>query len=286
MFHLVGNPTAKKGEAVLTEVLRRLEERGVEFDVYRPKDRSDALEYVHTITSEGGQTVVAVGGDGTLNAVLEGIADPSSTTLGLIPAGTGNDFAAAAKIPLGADAVELLLSGEAKPTDYLQCGERRSMNIAGLGIDVDIIERCERKRKNGKKNSYFKSLLISLCTYKGVGMTVEVDGEAKEYRALLAAACNGQQFGGGIPICKPAVLDDGLLDIVVVDCPKRIKLPYYLILLMKGKILTRKICHHTLCKSVKIRPHRAGNVQLDGELYPAEELTVEIVSGKLKMYRG
>lgn len=286
MLHFILNPKAHGGSEELFATLdARLRTSGVPYTWFRAEKMGDIEEYVGAIGA--GETVIAVGGDGTLNIVLRALQDPASVTLGLIPAGTGNDFAAAAGIPVGAAALDLILNGTPKYTDYLECGNGlRSMNIAGLGIDVDILERCERKKKNGKKASYFKSLLASLCKFKALKMLVTADGESTEYRALIAAACNGRQFGGGIPICPPAVIDDGKLDLVVIECPKRIKLPYYLVLLMKGKVLTRSVSHHILCEEVRIVPENAGSVQLDGELVPAGELDVRVVSGKLKMYRG
>lgn len=288
MLHLIVNPNSSKGKAekVLAEAEKKLQSEGVEYDVFRSTRRGEIAEHVRSLTEEGEQVLIAVGGDGTLNEVVRGIADPARTILGLIPAGTGNDFAATAGIPEGAEAVDLILHSEPKFTDYLECGNARSINIAGLGIDVDILERCERKKHGGAKSKYYRSLLVSLMKYKAMKMKVVVDGEEREHSSLLAAVCNGTMFGGGIPICPPAVLDDGKLDLVIVDCPKRWKLPYYLVLLKKGKILTRSCSHHTLCSSVTIVPERKGNVQYDGELFPAEKLEARIVTNTLRMYRG
>ncbi len=288
MLHLIVNPTSSKGQAekILAEAEKKLQSEGVEYDVFRSTRRGEIAEHVRSLTEEGEHTLIAVGGDGTLNEVVRGISDPARVILGLIPAGTGNDFAATARIPEGAEAVDLILHSEPKFTDYLECGITRSINIAGLGIDVDILERCERKKHGGAKSKYYRSLLVSLMKYKAMKMKVVVDGEEREHSSLLAAVCNGTMFGGGIPICPPAVLDDGKLDLVIVDCPKRWKLPYYLTLLKKGKILTRSCSHHTLCSSVTIVPERKGNVQYDGELLPAEQLEARIVTDTLRMYRG
>ncbi len=289
MLHFIVNPNAYAADpATLSALEEKLKARGAEYDIFLSQEKGEIAGHVRALTErEGEHTVVAVGGDGTLNEVLCGIADPARVTLGLIPLGTGNDFAAAANIPVGLEALSLILDGEAKYTDYLECGdERRSINIAGLGIDVDILERMERRRERGKKASYFKCLIASLMKYRGIGMRVKVNGEEKEYKSLLAAVCNGRQFGGGIPICPPAVLDDGKLDLLVVDCPNRLKIPFHLVLLMKGKILTRKIAHHMLCEEVEILPEKGGSAQYDGELFPAEGLSVRVVSGKLKVFRG
>lgn len=287
MLHLIVNPNTKKSETVLKETESRLKEAGAAYDVFFSREREDIASEVARLTREGETTVVAVGGDGTLNEVLSGISDPQRTVLGLIPAGTGNDFANKAGIPYGAEAVDLLLHAEPKFTDFLDCGEgKRSLNIAGLGIDVDILERRERKKAAGKKMSYFSSLLRSLVKYKSVRMRIVADGAEKDYSVLIAAACNGSLFGGGIPICPPAVIDDGKIDLIAVDCPKRIALPVYLVKLMRGKLQTCKIYHHVLCEEAEIFPEGTEHVQLDGELVPARSLKVKAVSGILRMYRG
>ena len=105
MLHLIVNPNTKKSHKVLAAAENLLKERGAEYDVFRSEKKGDIRREVARLTEEGETTVVAVGGDGTLNEVLAGIVDPARTILGLIPAGTGNDFASAAHIPYGEKAV-------------------------------------------------------------------------------------------------------------------------------------------------------------------------------------
>ncbi len=287
MYHLIVNPASAQGEKTLAEAEQNFKARGAEYDVFFSSAPGAIAREARRLSAMGEEYLIAVGGDGTLNEVLCGLEDPARVVLGLIPSGTGNDFASHAKIPHGGEAVDLILDGTPKYTDYLDCGGgRRSLNIAGLGIDVDILECIEKRKSEGKRCSYFKSLLISLMKYKPVAMKIVSDGEEREYKVLIAAACNGSQFGGGIPICPPAVIDDGKIDLIAVDCPKRIVLPYYLIKLMRGKLHTKRIYHRVLCEEAVILPQGTKSVQLDGELLPAEELRVRVVSGKLRMFRG
>ena len=287
MLHIVANPNAKHGKkSCLPAVEARLKERGAEYKFYFSEYRGHAAQLARQISQAGEGVLVAMGGDGTLNEVVCGM-ENFDIPLGLIPAGTGNDFAEAAKIPFGAAAVDLLLDAEPKFTDYLECGNgRRSINIAGLGIDVDILKRCEKKRHGSARSKYFRSLLAALCSFRGVDVTITADGKSETRHALIAAACNGTQFGGGIKFCPPAILDDGKIDLMFVDQPKPITVPAYLIKLKKGKILSLPLTHHLLCEEVRIAPAEPDCVQYDGELFPAQELTARIVTGKLKMYRG
>ncbi|MDE6411035.1 MAG: hypothetical protein K2L02_00665 [Clostridia bacterium] len=279
----------KKGRKLLSSVESRLKENGTDYCVHIATRPGEAIELSKSLTEAGAKKIVVFGGDGTLNEVLNGMSDPSACELGLIPAGTGNDFSVAAKIPKGLAALDLILNTEPKPTDYIQCDDgNRSINIAGMGIDVDILQRCARKKHGGNKSKYFFSLLSSLAHYKAIELEVSADGgEPVHYQSLIACVCNGSQFGGGIPMCPDAVIDDGKLELVVADCPPRYKIPGALIKLMKGKILTLPITHRVSCTSARIiTPSSESVAQYDGEIKACESLTVEIVSGKLKMFRG
>ncbi len=279
----------KKGRKLLNSVESRLKESGAEYRLHIATKPGEAIEIAKSLTEKGANRLVVFGGDGTLNEVLNGITDPANCELGLIPAGTGNDFSAAAKIPKGIGALDLILNTAPKFTDYIQCDDgNRSINIAGMGIDVDILQRCARKKHGGNKSKYFFSLLSSLAHYKAIELAVSTDGgETQHYKSLIACVCNGSQFGGGIPMCPDAVIDDGKLELVVADCPPRHKIPGALIKLMKGKVLTLPITHRVSCKSARIvMPVGESVAQYDGEIKNCESLTVEIVSGKLKMFRG
>ncbi len=284
MLHFIVNSGAKKLEELLAALKERLENKRIAYEIHSGKGKKETRELVGEL-SKAPATIVAVGGDGTLNDVVCGLECPENVELGLIPYGTGNDFAAAAKIPFGIDALDLILNTKSKFTDYIECGGMRSINIAGLGIDVDILERCRRK-KGGKRNKYFRSLLASVLKYRGQNVKITVDGKQIGQKAYIAAICNGTQFGGGIPICPPALLDDGKLDLVVVDSPKWYKLLAELVSLMRGKILNRAIAHRYVCSEVTIEQENGTVVQFDGELVEAKTLTASVVSGKLRMFRG
>ncbi len=287
MLNVIVNPHVRKMDRLVAELAQRLTARAVPYRIFYPGKAGDAREYAKCLTEAGETQIVAVGGDGTLNEVLCGLRDPSRVELGLIPAGTGNDFAAAAGIPHGAAALELILNGEAKPTDYIECGGRRSMNIAGMGIDVEILRRCAAMKHGTSRSKYFFSLVATLLRYRGRRIAVTADGTTREYEALIAAVCNGSQLGGGIPLCPAAKIDDGLLELVVVDCPPRIKLLPELVRLMRGKLLERPITHRVSCKAVKIEAvDGAGAVQYDGEIFADSVLDARVVSGGLRMFRS
>ena len=286
MHQIIFNPHAgkKKAKKALETVCKAFREKNVAFQVHQTMASHDGEAIARRLTKAGASNLVVVGGDGTLHEVLNGIADPSRCTLGLIPAGTGNDFAEAAGIPLdAAAAAQLILERKAKPVDFLQIGDRRCMNVTGLGIDVVVLERCARGRMKGKLK-YFISLLQTIFTYKGCKISMEVDGETQTKDLLLGAACNGSQFGGGIPICPAASFADGKIDVITVDCLGGVfKILKALMALMKGKILTYPAAKHYLCERVCFTTEKPCAVQLDGEIYPDLKLDVQVGKG-LKMY--
>ena len=277
-----------KWRTLLSAIETRLKELKKQFLTHIAKKAGEALEIAKSLTKDREATIVAVGGDGTLNEVMSGIENPETCTLGLIPAGTGNDFAGAAKIPLGLEALDLIVNGEPKYTDYIQFDDgKRSINIAGMGIDVDILQRVERRR-GSKKSKYFRALLSSLAHYRPIEILAQADdGEVVHYKSLIACICNGFQFGGGIPICPDAVIDDNKLELLIADCPPRWKIPAALMKLMHGKMLSLPITHRVSCKSARITsPAGSFYAQYDGEIKECESLTAHLVSQKLKMFRG
>lgn len=287
MIHVICNPASGKRKAVknLRVVERLFTQANVEYEIHKTDGIRAAEHIARELTMRGENDLVVLGGDGTMHEVLNGIVDPSICRLGLIPSGTGNDFATKLGLPRKAKkAAEMILRGQVQDTDYLEIGDRRCMNVAGIGMDVDVLERCNRGKFKGKLK-YFISLLKSIFAFKGYPITVECDGKTEKHDALIAAACNGSQIGGGIRICPSAVVDDNKISVIVVDSiGGKWKLIMALITLMRGKILGYPAAHHFLCERVRFIPDVPCAAQLDGELYTDLRLDVQIRTG-LKMYR-
>ena len=286
MLYFIVNPFAKKLGDLREKIAEKLDAENIAFDFLRADTKEKTRAIARELSESGSVQIVAIGGDGTLNDVLSGITVPENVELGLIPMGTGNDFAEAAKIPFGIAALDLILHSPSKYTDFIELGDgMRSMNIAGMGIDVDILRRAYDSG-NEKRNKYYKALLASVLHYRGQKIEVTANGETFSETAYIAAICNGQQFGGGIRIYPEAVLDDGKLDVLLIKPPKRIKLLFELLALKRGKIANRPIARHIRCEEVRIVQTEGKLAELDGELVEAHMLNARVVSGKLRMFRG
>ncbi len=265
-------------------VEKLLQERGLEYEVHGTCEAHDGERIARELTERGETELIVLGGDGTLHEVLNGMVDPSVCTLGLIPSGTGNDFAACLGLPLDVTkATNIILDGEAKNTDYLEVSNRRCMNVGGIGMDVDVLERCSRGKMRGKLK-YFISLLKSFFVFKGYPVTVVIDGQETRHNALLVDVCNGKVYGGGIPICPKADPHDGKISALIVDCiGGKLALIKALITLMKGKILEYVKSHYCLCDELIVTPDVPCISQLDGELYPDLKFHAKVRTG-LKFY--
>ena len=286
-FHLISNPVAGKNKAAknLKKVEELLTLRGIDYQTHLSQGVKDATEIAKRLTGERETDLIVVGGDGTLHEVLNGIGDLSACRLGLIPSGTGNDFAVKLAIPFDVEkALAVILDGEAKATDCLEIGGVRCMNVGGLGMDVDVLERCQRGRLKGKIK-YLWSLVRSLFAFKGYELEF-VSGERRErHTALIAAACNGSQFGGGIRVCPEANIEDGKMNAMIVEDPRgKWKIIKAFLKLMKGKVLELPITTHFLCEELTVYPAKPCTVQLDGELYKDLEFKAKICKG-LRFYR-
>ncbi len=290
MYHIIlnGHNTDGKTAAKIETVKSVFEAAGKEITVHSTTHAGHAKEIAAELTADGGfADIIAMGGDGTLHEVLNGIANPANCTLGLIPLGTGNDFAETAKLSHDVKtAAELIAFGGPTPIDYIELdGGLRSINAVGMGIDVDVLQRAYAGKAKGK-NKYFKAFLKSLKYYKASTFKASWDGgEEREYTGIIACLGNGRQIGGGILLFPDAQIDDGFIDLIVVDYLSKFRTLIAFMKLNSGKVNKVKEVTHVKCKSVRITPvNGSAPIQAEGEIYENTPLSAHIVAGQLKFY--
>lgn len=289
MYYIIANETHIKGKSAqkLNTVRRVFSDAGIESEVLYTRREGDAKNCAEKITSEGKEhTIVAMGGDGTLHDILNGFKDFDKCSLGLIPSGTGNDFAAAAKIPLDVEkAAKIIVDNAPRPIDFIELSSGvRSINAVGMGIDVDVLKRAY-SGKSHKKSKYLKALIVSLIKFRSCNFTVRYDGKEEKHFGLIAALGNGRQIGGGIRLFPEAEIADGYLDLFIVDYISRFRILGAFIKLMKGKVNSVKGATAIRTKAAEFICEDDNPVfQADGELYRNTPLNAHIVSGKLKFY--
>jgi diacylglycerol kinase (ATP) len=217
---LVVNPVAgkRRGERIATEAEQLLHSLGHETDRIQGDDAQHAREQLAKVVETGVDTVVVVGGDGALHDVLPVVAG-RDLTLGLLPAGTGNDTARSLGIPVkdpGA-ALRVLLGGHIRTIDLAQSGNEYVVTVVASGFDSKVNERANAMTWPPGNMRYNIAILAELREFEPVAFSLTLDGATIEREAMLVAVGNGPSFGGGLRICEGASLDDGLLDVVIIN---------------------------------------------------------------------
>lgn len=173
-------------------------------------------DLARAFAADGCDTVIAWGGDGTINEVAGALAG-SGVALGIVPAGSGDGFATALGVPRDPDlALRAALTGTERPLDVGQINGRPFFNLAGIGFDARVAKRFNLLTRRGG----LPYLLIGLhegLTYRGQQYRVHLDDQPHDLRAFLIVFANGQQYGNNAIIAPGARFDDGLLDALIVD---------------------------------------------------------------------
>jgi YegS/Rv2252/BmrU family lipid kinase len=190
---------------------------GLPGEVFLTTAAQHARALARDAVDRGAALVIAWGGDGTVNEVASVLAF-GPAALGVVPAGSGNGLARALGVPWSpADALRVALRGAERRIDVGELGGRLFVNVAGIGLDAEVAFRfdtCARDRRG--LLPYLTLGLQALLRDAGRDYTIRLDGEAIRRRALLVLCANGQQYGGGARMTPAALLDDGVLDLLVV----------------------------------------------------------------------
>ena len=216
------NPTSGRGRGskILAETLDYLDKQRVRYHVIATSSLELALQEFREKSLSDFERLFIIGGDGLVHHALNELA-PSATAdipLGIVPAGTGNDFARA----LGLDVknpirnIDLFLSSEPELIDLGQVNGRRFGAICSTGFDSLVNERANAMSWPRGKRKYDIAMLQELPRFKARNYQITVDGKVLKVQAMLIAVGNGSSYGGGMQVCPDADLRDGLLDIMVL----------------------------------------------------------------------
>jgi lipid kinase YegS len=238
----------------------------------------------------GMDAVVAAGGDGTLNEVVNGVVHPdgpAGCAVGVLPLGTANDFAVACGIPMDNLLAALLLvaEGDALPIDIGALGDHVFMNVAsgGFGTQVTADTPPEIKQVLGAA-AYVLTGLRQVTNLEAQHARIVAPGFTWEGAFYALAVGNGRQAGGGFQVCPRALLDDGLLDVLIIpDMP----LPQLLILLGNLRQGTHvgdeRVTYHQV-PWLEVQTREPLQVNLDGEPYHDDTLRFRALEQHLRVY--
>lgn len=297
---LIVNATAGRGRAgrILDKVQTCLARCEVDYDLLRTEAPGHAIDLARQAAAGGYERVVAMGGDGTTNEVTNGLLmaaeEGHQATLGVIPAGSGNDFAYAVGIPGNPEgACRRLAEGQARAVDVGRVtvdGETRIYNYGvGIGYDADVLLET---RKMTRLRGFLLYLWAAMRVLATDGkwpypMRITVDGHLLPHQAVtLITVANGPRAGGGFLLAPDAQPDDGLLDVVLADQLGRAGILYLLPHAMRGTHKGKKPVTMLRAQHVLIQGERGLPGHIDGEVLCTQghRIEFEILPGRLKVW--
>jgi len=273
---LIVNPIAGRGagERVIPRIVRLLREHGLSFDLVRTERPWHAAELARQAVVSGYRTVVAVGGDGTSNEVLNGLmaareAGEGEAAMGVLCVGTGNDFAYGMGIPLDLEeGCAALARGRTRRVDVGHArGFRYFGNGIGIGFDAAVNVVASRLQRLRGFLVYLIAVLRTLLFYYRAPLTrIELDDQTLEQPALMISVMNGRRMGGGFlmtPFSRP---DDGLFDLCIGKKMSQLEMLSFVPRFMKGTQVGDPRVIMTRSRRVRVKVEEGTQVvHADGE---------------------
>ena len=278
---LIVNPAAGAGRTAKKwpQIRSLLKNIGLRFEHDLTEAPRHAIELAKSAAKKGYELVVSVGGDGTINEIVNGLYDAGGikdVALGIISTGTGSDYIRTVGIPRRyIEACQRLLNphkrivdlGEVEYASSGQVTRRLFVNFAGLGFDAEVVRTTTQKFKAlGAIPSYLMGLLTTLLCYRNREVTVRLDGRTSDRKVCAVVMSNGKYGGGRMYVAPDADLSDGLLDVMIIDDISKPDLLWSLPRIYKGTHLTHPKVNMERAREIEIIPRQPMSIQADGEL--------------------
>jgi YegS/Rv2252/BmrU family lipid kinase len=252
--------------------------------------------------TEGFRKIITVGGDGTLNEVVNGVFSNDSCptndiSLALIPVGTGNDWGRMFAIPLDYEkAIKIIKDNKLMVHDiglmsFYDGPERKNryfVNIAGLGFESLVVRRTNIQKDGGQsgKAIYFYNLLMSLLSYKNTKAEIVIDGEKINADVFSINIGNGRYCGGGMRQTPNALPDDGFLDATIINGIGKFEIIRNLKILYDGTILNHPKIDGYRCKNIKVSSDSVIYAEADGESMGHTPVEFSIIPSSINIVYG
>lgn len=241
----------------------------------------DALEVAAQAVRDGFKTIVAAGGDGTVNEVVNGLVG-SDVALGILPVGTMNVFAAELGLPGDLEeAWAIIQAGRTRRVDLLRANQQYFVQLAGVGLDAQVVQATSWE---AKKNFGPLSYLISaaqIAAQKPPKLLVEADGQVREGSFVLIG--NGRYYGGPVAFFKEARIDDGKLDVLIFKNLAYLDIARYVANVFMGKHTQLHDVEYFQTKKAIVRSEEDVPVEVDGEVVAKLPVTFRVSSRKLRV---
>jgi YegS/Rv2252/BmrU family lipid kinase len=284
------NPIAGNGygQTIIPKLREMIEKHNVDAEIICTERSGHATELSEEYLNKGFRYIIAVGGDGTFNEMTRPLVNRKDITVGIIPAGTGNDFIQILGFPdrFSDKDWDIFFNRAVVGMDAGMCNGMIFLNGMGLGFDAQVAAENYTepgKVKRGSKYKYIWHIIKTLLFFKEKRMTVISGGEKHESDCFINTIANGRRFAGGFYLTPKAISNDGLLDVCMI---KKLSLPerfYILLKVPKGS--------HTLDKRVNYYQTRAIDIEfpevvpfhVDGELYFSNKFEVTVLPEALQI---
>ncbi len=266
-YQFIVNPSAGHGNYkwVIHDIQKVLKRHNIHYDIVIPKYKGETTLLAKEATKNY-DVIVAVGGDGTINGVVNGLVGTQSI-LGIIPVGTGNGFAREFGIPLNIKkACKILVEGELKMIDIGKAGEKFFLATAGLGFDA-LIAKFTGKMLGPFRGMwlYFFAGMLVFHRYNPPLVEIRIDTEEIEIKPFVVAIANTRLYGGRAIIAPNACPDDGFFDVCIVDRMKPRRILWNLPKLFKGTHTRLPEVKMYKSRNVLIQSFEPVPIHVDGE---------------------
>jgi len=259
----------------------KFRKEGEEYKIHTPPSPNDWIEAVHTAPDKGFDKLLAVGGDGSVHLSLQSM-DFEKLSLGVIPAGSGNDIYRAFGIPMNiTSALDNFFAGE-EIVDVGETAGRYFLNTAGCGLDTWTIEIKNRSKGRLARNYLFLFLKIARAL-KPLDLEITIDGITLKRRAYWAVAANNGSIGGGMKLAPGADMRDGLLDVLIVGDVSKAEMIWRIPQIFKGTHVGRTKIEVIKGRNIVIRSAEPISCALDGELHGNTPIEIKLHHAKLHL---
>jgi diacylglycerol kinase (ATP) len=289
---VVANPAAGHGKAgrLIGKVTTGLHRLGVQHDIRVSESGPDLERLARGAAEEGARIVAALGGDGSASLAANGILG-TGAALAALPAGTGDDFAKAIGAGRLETAIELLANPKTADLDVIAittgADQRHFVNIAGAGFDSEVNETANGMTvKLGATGTYLAALVKTLSRFSPAAFTIHVDDERMQLDAMLVEVGSGRWTGGGMRVLPGAVMNDGLLDVCIVEALSKAAFLRAFPRVFMGSHTTHPRVRMRTGTRVQVEANRRVLVYADGELIGALPAIFEIHPGALPVVVG
>jgi diacylglycerol kinase (ATP) len=283
------NPTsgpARRGSSIerVAVAKRVLEAAGVSHDIQLTERRNHAYDLAAAAVEAGATLVIAWGGDGTINEVAQAVAF-TGVSLGLVPGGSGNGFARELKIPFDpAKAIRRALSSPDRRIDVGEIAGRMFFNLAGIGLDAKVAADVGTFGNQRGLRPYLRASAREVLSYLPLTYSIDIDARSVRTDALIVALANSRQYGYGARIAPLALLDDGLLDLVVVEGRSLFGNAVRVPSLFTGDFHSRFGVSTWKVREVRVRASQRMLFHVDGEVVEGgHELAARVHAGALRV---